>query len=279
MNAAPTLRPAAAERRAPPRVAAADCPSDEHARRLGDAERNHQGERHQAHRDLMARERWGSEQSHEHPDQSEAPVLELELHTDRQAEAEHTDERLTSEHVTAQWAEIRSEHGPAEGRHPDRHEEAAHAGRPTCADSAQSGRAPVAIDQDPVQQNVGPVSDDDCRDDRCDTAKRLQRLAEHEVYVERQDPREGCAGVARGDLRDVWGLAKQGKDRLDGKEAESGNDRQPRGEEEPALHAPRDPLGVRRPYGLRDHGVEREEHAEAEDRHADEIQTSECDAR
>ena len=61
---------------------------------------------------------------------------------------------------------------------------------------AERRRAEVTVDQDPVEQDVGQVGNDDGDDDGPHFPHRLQRLPEDGIGQEREDARNDEAGVA-----------------------------------------------------------------------------------
>ena len=121
---------------------------------------------------------------------------------------------------------------------------------------AQRRCAQLPVDEDPVEQRVDQVRDDDGDDHGPKLVKRLHRAAQHTEGEERQHARHQPPVVGRGERNDVGGLAEQRQQRSREQVIERDGNREDERQQQGPLKGPDDGRPVARTHRLIDERVE-----------------------
>ena len=213
------------------------------------------------------------------PTSPNTPILQLVLRADRSPQEKHPGERSGIAHAGSNRQEHRTQLPPAQNQKQCCHHPAAHHRRPRGADGAECRHTQVAVDQHPVEPCVHQIGDEHRDDDRAKPAHRLKALAKHDEGKEAEGTWNGHSAVRPGDRHNLGRLIGPGQHALGGQEHRGGGETEQRRENHPALHSTRRGLVITGADRLSHHGIERHEHAHAEDGDAEEVQVTQCHRR
>ena len=137
----------------------------------------------------------------------------------------------------------------------------------------------MAVDQHPVEPCVHQIGDEHRDDDRAKPAHRLKALPKYDEGEKAEGTWNGHSTVCPGDRHNLGRLIGPGQHALRGQQHGGGRKTEQRRENHPPLDAARYGLVVTGTDRLSHHGIERHEHAHAEDGDAEEVQVTQCHRR
>ena len=164
---------------------------------------DHEGQRGQLERDLVARHRNRPHESDEQSGGAEHAELERLLCADGRAHAQQPHQRPEQERFAAERPQRRPEQRPSDPHEHEHHEPSGKARRPPGANRTELRSTQVSVHEDPVEEDVHDIGDAHRPQQRTNLAHRLQALAQHDEPVERIDSEDRRQGVCGRDGHDV----------------------------------------------------------------------------
>ena len=172
---------------------------------------------------------------------------------------------------------MRRQGSPGKGEQTETQEPTTEGRGPGGARDPERRKTEPAEDQDPIEEDVDQIGEDDYPNDRLRPTEGLKTLPKDNEEEEWQHPGRETDAVGRRQGHDVSRLAKVCEDRLGCEEQDRRGNREQSGENHSALYAARNRGCVARAHRLGHDRIEHHQRAHAEDRGNEEVQVAQRD--
>ncbi len=217
------------------------------------------------------------EMPHQDHHAREASELEQHLPTDGEPEQGRARQRPQAQIASRPMRQRAPQKRPSGSEYAERHHSARDRRGPSGAVRAEGGKAKVARYQKVVDDYVQDVGGNDGHDDRAESMRRLQRLAEHREGIEPDGPRDRAHHVIVGSGCQLGRLAHPEQRGLARELDADGEDGHAERDHQPASKRASENFGITRPVGLREERADGKQHSQPEDHRAPTPEAAEPD--